>query len=122
MRLEDPATWWRVAEFAGEVCGHVAILPSELVTWRPAPDPEVAHLWQLFVRPAAWGSGVAVALLEAAVDRASAQGYAQIRLFTPVRQARARRFYEREGWTAVDDPLDDGEGLLIIQYRRPVGP
>ena len=29
---------------------------------------------------------------------ARGRGYAWMRLFTPAAQARARRFYEREGW------------------------
>ena len=121
-RLADPDTWWQIGESDGEISGHVALLPSQLVTWRPEPAADLAHLWQLFVRPAAWGSGVAVALLQAAVGRATTQGFAQIRLFTPYEQARARRFYEREGWKEVGKPIDDGEGLPIIQYRRLLAP
>ncbi len=33
-------------------------------------------------------------------------------------QARARRFYEREGWVPVSDPFDDPiPGLTMIEYR-----
>jgi hypothetical protein len=33
-------------------------------------------------------------------------------------QARARRFYEREGWLPAGDPFDDPTpGLTMIEYR-----
>jgi hypothetical protein len=42
-----------------------------------------------------------------------------MRLFTPSGQARARRFYEREGWTLADGPYDDDHvGLPVVEYRR----
>ena len=45
-----------------------------------------------------------------------------MRLFTPAPQARARRFYEREGWAAVGDEFHDpGPNLVVIEYRRALG-
>ena len=42
-----------------------------------------------------------------------------MRLFTPAAHARARRFYEREGWAQHREPeLDEGFGMEIVEYRR----
>ena len=42
-----------------------------------------------------------------------------MRLFTPAAQARARRFYEREGWALARPPaFDERIGLDIAEYRR----
>ena len=43
-----------------------------------------------------------------------------MRLYTPAGQARARRFYEREGFAAAGGPQDRGLGLPVIEYRRPL--
>jgi hypothetical protein len=55
----------------------------------------------------------------AACEAAAARGYTAMRLFTPAGQARARRFYEREGWTLVDGPYPDEELRMdVVEYRR----
>ena len=101
-----------------EVVGHCSFLPA--AQWRGGdPDPGLAHLWQLFVRQAHWGSGAARALLAAAVDAAAERGFDRMRLFAAAGQARARRFYEREGWTAPAPPaLDPAFGMETVEYRR----
>jgi hypothetical protein len=45
-----------------------------------------------------------------------------MRLFTPAAHARARRFYEREGWVAAGDEFHDaGPNLALVEYRRALG-
>ncbi len=46
-----------------------------------------------------------------------AQGYVSARLFTPSQHARARRFYERRGWTAADEALNEDLALPLTEYR-----
>ena len=85
------------------------------------PDPGLAHLWQIFVREPFWGTGVATALHTAMLEEARQRGYARLRLFTPAAQARARRFYEREGWALAAPPFfDESFGMEIVEYRRPL--
>ena len=67
---------------------------------RPVEDPALGHLRNLFVARAQWGSGLATALLRAAEQDARDRGFTELRLFVAEGQARARRFYEREGWRA----------------------
>jgi GNAT superfamily N-acetyltransferase len=121
-QLADPADWCRVAEAQGRMVGHVALMPAASHAGFPDPDPALAHLWQLFVREEYWGRGIATSLHGAAVEEAARRGFSTFRLFTPVAQARARRFYEREGWTAAAPPFmeEDWGGMELVEYRRPL--
>jgi GNAT superfamily N-acetyltransferase len=117
--LARPSTWAVLAFSGGEPAGHVSLTQAR-ERWEPRPDiPGLAHLWQLFVRPPWWGSGLATQLNALAVEQAAARGYAAIRLHTPAGHRRARAFYEREGWStdgvAVPEPL---LGIDLVEYRR----
>jgi GNAT superfamily N-acetyltransferase len=119
-RIGTPPVWCRLAEGGDGIAGFVSLLPASQAR-RAVDDPALAHFWMLFVRPPWWGSGLASRLHGAAVAAARGRGYAAMRLFTPARQARARRFYEREGWTAAGAPeLDPDIGLELVEYRRPL--
>ena len=66
-----------------------------------------------------WGSGIARALPHEAIAAAAGEGYGRMRLFTPRDQARARAFYEREGfehtgWEAFEEAI----GLVLVEYAR----
>lgn len=121
--LARPGTWCEVVEHDhGEIVGHVAIMPARAHPLGAAADDSTAHLWQLFLRRAHWGDGAAVRLLADALAEARARGYRSIRLFTPEGQARARRFYEREGFALVGAPFDGGLGIPLVEYRRALDP
>ena len=111
-RLLEPTTWAMIAEDGRLTAGHAGYVPQP-------GAPGSAHLWQLFVRPPWWGTGVATALLEAAVGAAAAEGYRRMRLFTPRDQARARAFYEREGFAASGwEAFEAAIGLVLVEYAR----
>jgi GNAT superfamily N-acetyltransferase len=78
--------------------------------------PGMAHLAQLFVLPDWWGTGVAAMLHDAAVDEMRARAYARARLFTPALHARARRFYERRGWSLTDEQWGEDLDMMIAEY------
>jgi GNAT superfamily N-acetyltransferase len=103
---------WALMAFDGdEPAGHVALLAD--------PAPGTVYLWQLFLRPAHWGTGLADSLHEAFLAEARTRGYARGRLKTPLAQARARRFYERNGWeTDGLAALDDTLRLELLVYTR----
>jgi GNAT superfamily N-acetyltransferase len=110
-RLPEDGCVCLLAEADGEHAGHVAYIPAR-------EEPGVAHIWMLFVRRAWWGSGLATDLLARAVAAATHEGYAGMRLHTPAEHARARAFYEREGWTAADPPFYEPMlGLALVTYR-----
>ena len=120
-RIEDPAWWCVVAEAEEGLVGTCAFMPAAAHR-RPSDEPGLAHLLTLFVRPPHWGSGLAARLHGRAVGEAAARGFTAMRLFTPAAQARARGFYEREGWRAVRGPFPEDHigGLEIVEYRRPL--
>jgi len=119
-RLRARTTWCAMAiDPQGEHAGHVGITHASERERPHVHVPERAHLWMLFVRPAWWGTGLAGRLHRLALEEATRQGYATIRLYTPYGAARARAFYEREGWEqagpAFPEPL---LGLDLVEYRR----
>ncbi len=103
---------WALLAFDGdEPAGQVALL-ADLA-------PATVYLWQLFVRPAHWGTGLADRLHAAFLAEARARGYEHGRLRTPAGQARARRFYERNGWhTDGVQTLEEGLDLELLDYTR----
>jgi GNAT superfamily N-acetyltransferase len=119
-RLRVGTTWCAMAlDPEGEPAGHVGITHA---SDRERPHVRIdgrAHLWMLFVRPRWWGSGLAARLHRLGLEEAAREGYESIRLYTPHGAARARAFYEREGWElasrAFAEPL---LGLDLVEYRR----
>jgi GNAT superfamily N-acetyltransferase len=119
--LADPDYHCVVAEARGRILGQVTVVPAARAA-RPVAEPELGHLRNLYVDRSQWGSGLATALMEAALEDARARGFRELRLFVAERQERARRFYEREGWRAATAPFfDPVPGLPMVEYRRAVG-
>jgi ribosomal protein S18 acetylase RimI-like enzyme len=119
--LPEPDVWALLAEAGGELAGHVAIRSAATAPFSSS-EPGLAHFWQLFVHPAWHGSGLAVVLHDDALREARERGYRAIRLFAAAGQARARRFYEREGWaTAGPAFMLEGFGMEVVEYRRELG-
>lgn len=124
--LEDPQTWAMLALVDGRTVGHASFFPGRDRHAKPADPsdptsrpviPGLAHLWQLFIVPEWWGQGVAPLLHDAAIGEMRARGYKHGRLFTPSLQSRARRFYERHGWSAVEEHWNDTFRLMMCEYR-----
>ena len=114
-RLWAPGAWASVAEDDGRVVG--------ICSFEPAKDGAAgaAYLIHCFVRRAYWGSGYAAAMLADAVEAATAAGYREMRLVTPALQARARRFYTREGWIEQGDPsFEPRLGMDVVRLARPL--
>jgi GNAT superfamily N-acetyltransferase len=119
--LADPVFHCYLAELAGEVVGQVTVVPAAHAA-RPVDDPELGHLRNLYVARSQWGSGLASALLRTAEQDARDRGFAKLRLFVAEGQARARRFYGREGWAPAGEPFFDAvPGLSMVEYRRALG-
>ena len=116
-RLADDEVWCLLAEAGGEVVGQITVLPAARAG-RPVDEPGLAHLSNIFVRQDMWGSGLARSLQAAGRDAARERGFEAMRLFVAVGQARARRFYEREGWVRTGDEFyDPVPGLVLLEYR-----
>jgi len=119
-RLRQNTTWCAMAvDDDGVPAGHVGITHAAERERPHVRIPGRAHLWMLFVRPPWWGSGLATRLHRLALEQAAREGYETIRLYTPYGAARARAFYEREGWTAAGPAFPEPLlGLDLVEYRR----
>jgi len=117
--LGQDHVWYLAAQHEGELVGHVGFLRADRLSFERVDDPGLAHFRQLFVTRGHWGTGLATRLHAAAIDEARARRFTEMRLFTPGGQERARRFYEREGWSLTRPPAFDARiGLEIAEYRR----
>jgi GNAT superfamily N-acetyltransferase len=106
-----------LAERDGRVVAHAAFMPAR-TSRVPIDIDTLAHLRALFVDREWWGCGLAGTLHSMALEEAARRKFTSIRLFTPTGQARARRFYEREGWTLLGEGAESAHGLPVVEYRR----
>ncbi len=106
-----------VADVDGVVRGFVLF-----GTWRDEDaDPAVGELQALNVHPDAWGTGAGRALLQAADHGLAALGYCEAVLWVVTGNARARRFYEIDGWVPDGaSKVDDRDAVPIpeVRYRK----
>ena len=98
-----------VAVVGGDVAGFVMVVGDEVE--------------QLYVGAASRGTGVAGALLAHAAWLGRAAGHERVWLAVASGNARARRFYERQGWVdegAFDYPAAGPGGAIPVPCHRYV--
>ncbi|MFK4071497.1 GNAT family N-acetyltransferase [Streptomyces sp. NPDC029674] len=108
----------------------VAVRGGRIVGWAcsgPARDgdlpPGESELYALYAHPEQYSTGVGRALLQECAARCAAAGHGRMRLWVLEGNARARRFYERAGFTpdGARDPQElDGTPVPEIRYSRPL--
>ncbi|HEY1627534.1 MAG TPA: GNAT family N-acetyltransferase [Streptosporangiaceae bacterium] len=79
------------------------------------------ELTAIYLEPSSWGRGAGRSLMEAAVSRLAALGYADATLWVLDANERARRFYEAARWFpdgTVKTEHADGYSLSEARYRR----
>lgn len=74
---------------------------------------ERGELYALNVDPSVWGTGAAVALLEAVTQVLTEVGFVDAVLWVHPDNERARRFYEKAGWRS--DELERVELVLGVE-------
>jgi GNAT superfamily N-acetyltransferase len=83
--------------------------------------PNFGELLAIYVDPEHWDSGVGRLLAAAAREQLRRNGFAEAALWVLDGNARARRFYERDGW-ALDGARQTktvaGAALEEVRYRR----
>jgi GNAT superfamily N-acetyltransferase len=104
-KVSDDAKVW-VAEREGAIVGLAVC----------SRDEGTAELRDLYVVPKAWGSGIARALHDTALDWMRPRATGAI-LWVGEGNARARRFYEREGWRADGETRESPLGPRELRYR-----
>ncbi len=113
---DDKATVLVAEDPSGNVVGIAAVGRH-----RGSADPTVGELWMMNLAPAAWGRDIAPPLLRAAEKGLRDLGFSAAVLWVAEGNGRARRFYEREGWTldgAVKTQTPSGLALRQVCYRR----
>lgn len=85
-----------VAEKDGEVVGTVTF-------GKGREDASMAEIQSLYVLPEHWQNGQGSALFRAICEKAKAQGYPGLYVWTLKDNARAKAFYERMGMTATGE-------------------
>jgi GNAT superfamily N-acetyltransferase len=101
-----------VADVGGEVAGFVMVVGDEVE--------------QVYVADGHRGTGVAGVLLTESERLVAAGGHERAWLAVAVGNARARRFYERQGWVdegVFDYPADGPDGPIPVpchRYTKPV--
>jgi GNAT superfamily N-acetyltransferase len=106
-KVSEHARIW-VAERSGEIVGIAVALRER---------PESVELRDLYVAPSAWGSGIAVQLIDAAIGSVEAAAREAF-LWVGEANARARRFYVREGWIPDGASRASPLGLTELRYRK----
>ena len=110
-RAADRIADTTVAVVGGEVAGFVMVVGDEVE--------------QVYVSRDHRGSGVAATLLSEAERQVKASGHSEAWLAVATGNGRARRFYERCGWTdggAVDYPASVATGTVPVPCHRYVKP
>jgi GNAT superfamily N-acetyltransferase len=102
-----------VAEEDGQIVGFAAIGPAR-------DEGATGEIYAIYAHPSAWGKGFGRSLIAAAEEALRDAGFAEAVLWVLDTNERARRFYERAGWShdggeKVEDRLP---GLRQVRYRR----
>jgi ribosomal protein S18 acetylase RimI-like enzyme len=105
-----PQTFTLVGELFGRVAGFANAGPGR-------DDPSVGELYAIYVVPQSWGTGLGPALMEAVLEGLRAAGFGEAVLSVLADNARARHFYEREGWTFEDERDGEHLGVAVREAR-----
>lgn len=115
---------WRAA-IAAPAGTAVALEHDQIVgvvqaTGPSGADRDLPEITMLYVAPSCWGSAAARRLLATGVSWMTGHGYRAARLRVVEAQARARRFYQREGWRVDNSmpPAHNGFYPLVYYWRQ----
>jgi len=103
-----------VAEVNGVIIGFAAVTR----TTDGEPEPGTGALRSLYVEPAFWGTGAGRALHDRALISLVELGVAQATLWVLDDNRRARRFYERRGWSADGGLRTEWEANVRLDETR----
>lgn len=102
-----------VAESNGDLSGFVHSGPSRDADATPA----IGEVYAIYVLPECWDQGVGRDLLRHAERDLAARGYSEARLWVLADNARARRFYEKAGWSSGATRTDTIGDIEVEEVR-----
>lgn len=104
---------------------HVAVAVDDheivgvvLASGPPGEPRDLPEITMLYVVPAYWGGVAARQLLAVGTRWIAQEGWSASRLRVVEAQARARRFYEREGWRLDAELAPAHNGFFNLAYYR----
>ncbi|MCF3120510.1 GNAT family N-acetyltransferase [Streptomyces arenae] len=125
--VEESAAWQRerFARSPGRTVDLVAEREGRAVGWvsfGPSRDTDVppgeAELYALYAHPEHYSTGVGRALVQECVARCAAAGHGRLRLWVVEGNTRARRFYDRAGFTPDGARApDEVDGMPVPEIR-----
>ena len=110
----DPGMTTLVAEDDGKVVGWIRVGPSH-------DDADSGEVHGIYVDPDRWGGRIGTGLMEAGLEILRSSGFSTGVLWVLEDNRRARRFYERVGWSSdgtIRHSGFDGELAMETRYRR----
>jgi GNAT superfamily N-acetyltransferase len=111
---EPPLDVWVGVSDEGTVEGFVTFGESR----DERPMPTTGEVRAIYTRERVWGTGLGSALWDAATAQLAARGCVEATLWVLDTNVRARRFYERKGWTADGaTQVDDVWGATVTEVR-----
>jgi GNAT superfamily N-acetyltransferase len=113
-RLADPTAVVLLATRDGRPVGSVLA--------RADPQFPGGQLAGLHVLPSEWGERIGSALHDGALAALSAAGHRTAGLWVIAANDRARRMYERRGWTLQPGVEQVDYGISEVRYARPLPP
>lgn len=108
-----------VAVDGAGIRGFASFGPYRMARDRADVDGRYAEVYAIYVDPDHVGTGAGRALMDAARARLAERDFVEVRLWVLEANLRARRFYERYGFTLDTGP--DGRALLAVE-RPGSGP
>jgi GNAT superfamily N-acetyltransferase len=128
---EGAVRWGRAISLAAERRRPILVaavpgasLAGYAVVGADPDDAAAGLLFLLYTPPEAWGTGAGSRLMQASLQRLLAMAVGEARLWVLEANARARAFYQREGWRpdgATSTSTFDGIAFPALRYTRTTG-
>jgi len=103
------------------LAGFVHVSPSRDLD----ATADTGEVTSIYLLPELWGAGYGRLLLDRATESLSEAGFSTATLWVLDTNVRARRFYERAGWTSDGTEKHEDRGtysLHEVRYRRALSP
>lgn len=113
LALDVPAADVLVAESGGTIVGASLFGP------RPdEPTADARVLYMLYTLPSVWGGAAGTRLFEATTEAVRSAGVSRLLAEVLAENGRARRFFERQGMTALGEHQQHwfGEAVTVVRY------
>lgn len=79
-------------------------------------DSEI-DIWRIYLLPAYWGQNIGIEYIDWAIKELKGKGYVKVALWVVEENVRARRFYEKCGFTHDGEIRTINVGREIKEYR-----